>query len=114
MSLDGLRVRRLVNIDAASHPFELILEDDLSVGDAVIEEQIYNTLQFTLQWLLCLVMLFGTVAMNLNSLFKTTILHTNPYCQSLIYHTFKTIPLSIAASILGMTKHTMHQSTKAR
>jgi len=37
-SLDGLRVRRLVNIDAASHPFELVPEDDLSVGDAVIEE----------------------------------------------------------------------------
>ena len=37
-SLDGLRVRRLVNIDAASHPFELVLEDYLSVGDAVIEE----------------------------------------------------------------------------
>ena len=38
MSLDGLRVRRLVNIDAASHPFEPVPEDDLSVGDAVIEE----------------------------------------------------------------------------
>ena len=37
-SLDGLCIRRLVNIDAALHPFELILEDDLSVGDAVIEE----------------------------------------------------------------------------
>ena len=37
-SLDGLRVRRLVNIDAASHPFELVPEDNLSVGDAVIEE----------------------------------------------------------------------------
>ena len=36
--LDGLRVRRLVNIDAALHPFELVLEDDLSVGDAVVEE----------------------------------------------------------------------------
>ena len=38
MSLDGLRVRRLVNIDTASHPFELVLGDNLSVGDAVIEE----------------------------------------------------------------------------
>ena len=37
-SLNSLRVRRLVNIDAASHPFELVPEDDLSVGDAVIEE----------------------------------------------------------------------------
>ena len=37
-SLDGLRVRRLVNINAASHPFELVPENDLSVGDAVIEE----------------------------------------------------------------------------
>ena len=36
--LNDLRVRRLVNIDAASHPFELIPEDDLSIGDAVIEE----------------------------------------------------------------------------
>ena len=38
MSLDGLRVRRLVNIDTASHPFELVPEDDLSVGDTVIEK----------------------------------------------------------------------------
>ena len=37
-SLNGLSVRRLVNIDAASHPFELVLEDYLSVGNAVIEE----------------------------------------------------------------------------
>ena len=37
-SLNGLRVRRLVNIDAASHPFKLVPEDDLSVGDAVIEK----------------------------------------------------------------------------
>ena len=36
--LGGLHVRRLVNINAASHPFELVPEDDLSVGDAVIEE----------------------------------------------------------------------------
>ena len=36
-SLDSLRVRRLVNIDTASHPFELVPEDDLS-GDAVIKE----------------------------------------------------------------------------
>ena len=36
--LGGLHVRRLVNIDAASHPFELVPEDNLSVGDAVIEE----------------------------------------------------------------------------
>ena len=36
--LGGLRVGRLVNIDAALHPFELVPEDDLSVGDAVIEE----------------------------------------------------------------------------
>ena len=36
--LDGLRVRRLVNINAASHPFELVPEDNLSVGDAVIKE----------------------------------------------------------------------------
>ena len=37
-SLNGLHVRRLINIDAASHPFELIPEDNLSVGDTVIEE----------------------------------------------------------------------------
>ena len=37
-SLVGLRVRRLVNINAASHPFELVPENNLSVGDAVIEE----------------------------------------------------------------------------
>ena len=37
-SLDGLCVRRLINIDAASHPFELVPEDDLSVGDTVIEK----------------------------------------------------------------------------
>ena len=36
--LSGLRVQRLVNIDTASHPFELVPEDNLSVGDAVIEE----------------------------------------------------------------------------
>ena len=36
--LGSLRVWRLVNIDAASHPFELIPEDNLSVGDTVIEE----------------------------------------------------------------------------
>ena len=36
--LGGLRVRRLVNINAASHPFELVPEDDLSIGNAVIEE----------------------------------------------------------------------------
>ena len=38
ISLNGLRVRRLVNIDTALHPFELVLEDNLSVGNAVIEE----------------------------------------------------------------------------
>ena len=38
MFFNGLCVRRLVNINAASHPFELVLEDDLSVGDTVIEE----------------------------------------------------------------------------
>ena len=37
-SLDGLCIRRLVNIDAALHPFELILEDYLNVSNAVIEE----------------------------------------------------------------------------
>jgi len=37
-SLDGLCVRRLVNIDAASHPFELVPKDNLSVDDTVIEE----------------------------------------------------------------------------
>ena len=37
-SLDGLHVRRLVNINTASHPFELVPENDLSVGDTVIEE----------------------------------------------------------------------------
>ena len=37
-SFNGLRVRRLVNINTASHPFELVPEDNLSVGDAVIEE----------------------------------------------------------------------------
>ena len=36
--LSGLCVRRLVNIDAALHPFKLIPEDNLSVGDTVIEE----------------------------------------------------------------------------
>ena len=36
--LGGLCVRRLVNIDAASHPFELVPENNLSVGNAVIEE----------------------------------------------------------------------------
>ena len=36
--LDSLSVRRLININAASHPFELVLEDYLSVGDTVIEE----------------------------------------------------------------------------
>ena len=29
---------RLVNIDTALHPFELVPEDNLSVGDAVIEK----------------------------------------------------------------------------
>ena len=37
-SLDSLCVRRLINIDTALHPFELVLEDNLSVGDAVIEK----------------------------------------------------------------------------
>ena len=36
--LGGLCVRRLANINAAWHPFELVPEDDLSVGNAVIEE----------------------------------------------------------------------------
>jgi len=36
--LDSLRVRRLINIDTALHPFKLVPEDDPSVGDAVIEE----------------------------------------------------------------------------
>ena len=36
--LGGLHVQRLINIDTALHPFELVPEDNLSVGDAVIEE----------------------------------------------------------------------------
>ena len=36
--MTSLSVRRLVNIDAVLHPFELVLENYLSVGDTVIEE----------------------------------------------------------------------------